>query len=262
MTVWGWLAQTPQQLLVLEQRTLKIRGNPRAMPCSWRLAVLPAMSLEQDLLHQTDFFFSCSVYQLWLIFLLLFKSIFTGVLTWTTRLCKLWNEYVSPKDFWVCISRLYSAVNLYLLGEGVNSREIDPRVYLNSPQKSGLEMEIRERNSHPYSPSDIKYLKSTNSKAEANPLAFKAKGVGGNTHLHICSITRNEAFKAATGHTKHAVHTIKNEWRMDAERKRQGRKEGRKERRKEKNKVHWRGTQSLDFNQLKNVLLNIVVIQT
>lgn len=181
MTVWGWLAQTSQHLLVLEQRTLKIRGNPRAMPCSWRLAFPPAMSLEQDLLHQTDFFFlfSCSFYQLWLIFLLLFKSIFTGVLTWTTRLCKLWNEYVPPKDFWVCISRLYSAVNLYLLGEGVNSQGIDPRIYLNSPQKSGLEMEIRERNSHPYSPSDIKYLKSTNSKAEANPLAFKAKGVGG-----------------------------------------------------------------------------------
>lgn len=45
---------------------------------------------------------------------------------------------------------------------------------------------------------------------------------------------------------------------MDAERKRQGRKG----RRKEKNKVCWRGTQCLDFNQLKNVLLNIVVIQT
>lgn len=71
----------------------------------------------------------------------------------------------------VCVSRLYSAVNLYLLGEGVNSWGIDPHIYLNSPQKSGLEMEIRERNSHPYSPSDIKYLKGTNSKAEANPLA-------------------------------------------------------------------------------------------
>lgn len=76
-----------------------------------------------------------------------------------------------PKDFWVCISKLYSAVNLYLLGEGLNSEGIDPHIYLNSPQKSGLEMEIRERNSHPYSPSDIKYLKDTNSKAEANPLA-------------------------------------------------------------------------------------------
>ena len=76
-----------------------------------------------------------------------------------------------PKDFLVCISRLHSAVNLYLLGEGVNSGGIDPHIYLNSLQKSGLEMEIRETNSHPYSPSDIKYLKGTNSKAEENPLA-------------------------------------------------------------------------------------------
>lgn len=69
---------------------------------------------------------------------------------------------------------------------------------------------------------------------------------------------------------------------MNAERKRKGKKEERKEERreerkggrkegtkeqrkkgkKEKHQVHWRGTQGLDFNQLKNVLLNIVVIQT
>lgn len=117
------------------------------------------------------FFFPAFFYQLQLISLLLFKSIFTGVLTWTTRLWKLCNEYVPPKDFWVCISRLYFAVYLYLLGEGVNSWGIDPHIYLNSPQKSGLEMEIRKRNSQPYSPSNIKYLKGTNSKAEANPSA-------------------------------------------------------------------------------------------
>lgn len=56
MTVQGWLAQASQQLLVPEQRTLVMRGNPRAMPWSWRLSFLPTISLEQNLLHQTGFF--------------------------------------------------------------------------------------------------------------------------------------------------------------------------------------------------------------
>ena len=55
----------------------------------------------------------------------------------------------------------------------------------------------------------------------------------GNTQLQTSSVTRNEVFEAATGHTKHAVHTIENERCMNAERKRKGKKEGRKEERKE-----------------------------
>lgn len=46
---------------------------------------------------------------------------------------------------------------------------------------------------------------------------------------------------------------------MLKEKDKEGRRKGKRE---EKNKVHWRGTQGLDFNQLKNVLLNIGVIQT
>lgn len=47
---------------------------------------------------------------------------------------------------------------------------------------------------------------------------------------------------------------------MDAERKRQGKKEERKEGRKEHSSLE--RNPGLDFNQLKNVLLNIVVIRT
>lgn len=165
-----WLAQTSQQLLALEQRILEIRENSKAMPCSWRLAVPLAMPLEQDLLHQTDFFlpaFSISCGSFSYCFSHLFLQVhLLGLLAFVNSEINMCPQRISCFVF-----PLYSAVNLYLLGEGVNSQGIDSHIYLNNPQKNGLEMEIRERNSHPYSPSNMKYLKGTNSKAEANPLA-------------------------------------------------------------------------------------------
>lgn len=90
MAVQGWLAQASQQLLVPEQRTLEMRENLRATPCSWRLSFQPTVSLERDLLHQAGFFPPPRFfYQLWLVSLLLFKSTFPGILTRTTRFCKL-----------------------------------------------------------------------------------------------------------------------------------------------------------------------------